>query len=43
MLGDIIGNVDRITLGIDVETLLGSLHGLCVGSNEIKCDGSLLG
>ena len=39
----ILVNVDRITLGIDVEIEMGSLDGYFDGSNDGKFDGSFLG
>ena len=35
----VFGNVDRITLGIDIETELGSLDGSLDGSNDGNFDG----
>ena len=43
MLGTIIGNVDGTTLGIDVETELGSLDGSFYGSNDYKHESLFFG
>ena len=43
MLGTIIGNVDGTTLGIDVETELGSLDESFHGSNYVNLEGLFLG
>ena len=43
VLVTILVNVDRITLGIDVEIEMGSLDGYFDGSNDGKFDGSFLG
>ena len=43
LLITIIGNVDGITLDIDIGTELGFLHGSFDGSNDIKLEGLLLG
>ena len=42
MNGTILGNVDLITIGIDVGTELGSLYGYFDYSNDGKHDGYLL-
>ena len=42
-IGNIIVNVDRITLGIDVETELSSLDGSLHGSNDGNIEGLLIG
>ena len=42
-LGPILGNVDVITLGIDVVTELGSLDESFDGSNDVKLEVLLLG
>ena len=43
MIGTILGNVDVITLGIDVVTDLGSLDVSSDGSNDVKLEGLLPG
>ena len=43
MLGTIIGNVDRITLGIDIGTKLVFLYGSFDGSNDGKLGVLLIG
>ena len=43
MLGTILGNVNVITLGIGVETDLGSLNGSFDGSNDGKLEGLFIG
>ena len=43
VLGTIIGNVDRITLGIDVRTDLGSLYVSSYVYNDCKIEGLLIG
>ena len=43
MLDTILGNVDGITIGIDVATDLGSLHISLDGYDDCKLEGLLLG
>ena len=43
VLGPILGNVDVITLGIDVRTAMGSLYGSLDGDIDGKLEGSFLG
>ena len=43
VIGTILGNVDIITLGIDIGTYMGSLYGSFDGSNDIKLGGLFLG
>ena len=43
MIGTIIGNVDEIKLGIDVETDMGSLYGPFDGCNDGNLEGLLIG
>ena len=43
MLGTILGNVDIITLGIDIGTELVFLDGSVYGSNEGNIEGLLIG
>ena len=43
VLGYILGNVDIITLGIDIGTEMGSLDGSFDGSNDGNIEGLLLG
>ena len=43
VFGTILGNVDRITLGLDIGTELGFLDGSFYGSIEEKLEGLLLG
>ena len=43
VFGTIIGNVDRITLGIHIGTKLGFLDGSFDGYNEGKLEGLLIG
>ena len=42
-IGTILGNVDGITLGLDVETYMGSLDGYFDHSNHGKLEGLSLG
>ena len=43
VLGTILGNEDRITLGLDVGTYLVSLYGSFDGFNNVNIEGLLLG
>ena len=43
VLGTILENTDRITLGLDIVTELGSLDGSFDGSNDGNIEGLLLG
>ena len=42
VIGTILGNVDGIKIGLDVETNLGSVDGSIVGSNDVKLEGLLI-
>ena len=42
MLSTILGNVDGITLGLDIGTELGFVHGSFDGSNDVKLECLLL-
>ena len=43
VFGTILGNIDRITLGFDIETEMGFLDGSFDVSNDCKLEGLFLG